>query len=408
LATNLSAQLGPVRRVTATPHNFEPHVTVDPTDSERLAAIAIRTSERDCRQRPREACDVALYLHLSRDGGTTWAEEARLTEGPGKGYDGMVAAGPDGSLYATGMETPGIFVFEWPSRRWAIETTAPCDKPWLTIDPASGDLYLVYTRVPDLVLRTSRDGGGSWSDPAVVAKGPETFSDGKQVEVPPWGGQALLGRAGELAVTWLWSPGMDSMKALERLVWLATSPDRGATFSEPRLIGPSRGAPSAVCHGGGYYVVYEEAERMVAAVSEDGGRTWSRHVVSGDLVLHPALNPAPGVGVSPNGTVDVVFYNPTTPDCFDFATRFGFDRWSGEQQFVDGCTYDVFYAHSRDGCRTWSEPLRLNERPIEGREFLLFQNASRPGEYVGMASTDRHAHPVWIEGVHVCTRRIAR
>ena len=41
--------------------------------------------------------------------------------------------------------------------------------------------------------------------------------------------------------------------------------------------------------------------------------------------------------------------------------------------------------------------MRLDDAPIVGARFVRFDGYSRPGEYLGMASTDRYAYPIWID-----------
>lgn len=389
---------GPPRRVTAAPHNFEPHIAVHPNDPDQLAAIAIRTSAFDCRLHPRGACDINLVLAGSRDGGETW-RETRLTDA--RDFDGMVAFTPDGTLYATGMQGPAIFVHTQPPGTGApathqvVEAAVASDKPWLTVAPATGDLYLAYTRGWDIALRTSTDVGATWSEPVVAVAGSALFGERREGQALPWGAQVLPGRPGELAVTWAWSPDLGRARRLEGRVWLATSSDEGATFSPPRPLARCWDGASAVAHDGACYVVYRvgarEAQRPIGGARLPGGF----------LALA-------GVGVAPGGALDVVLYSATAPGCFDCVgrNRVYLDRTA--ERWVDTCHYDVLYATSIDRGWTWSELRRVNEAPIAGEGFLRMQNLSRPGEYIGVASTEEYAYPIWIEGVHAYTRRLKR
>jgi hypothetical protein len=411
-----STAVGPIQRVTTAPGNFEPHITVDPTDPNHLAAIVIGTSKFDCRWRPRGLCDINLYLHESHDGGRHW-EAVRLTGS--MGFDGQVAFAADGTLYAVGMDNSAIFLHKRaphdgaaPPKHTLVEPPGANDKPWLTIAPAGDALYLTYSRGKDLVVRRSSDAGETWSEAVVAVEGPELVKDGVQTETPPWGGQVLVARHDELAVTWLHSEQRRGAKYLEWRAWVAISADAGRTFSAPHPIADTRGALSAASHDGVYYAFYRagtrERQELVVSISQDGGRTWPRHVVSGDMPLYQGLVPAPGVGVAPNGTFDVVFYNPATPHCFDLDARNRVYLERAASEWVDTCRYNVFYCSSHDHGITWSQPLRLNEAPIAGQDFVRMQGFSRPGEYIGMASTDQHAHPIWIEGVHAYMRRLTR
>ena len=68
----------------------------------------------------------------------------------------------------------------------------------------------------------------------------------------------------------------------------------------------------------------------------------------------------------------------------------------------------MYSTFSKDGGATWAPPHRLNAQPIAGDQFLHIQGQSRPGEYIGMASTDRAAYPIWIDGTRASTVRIQR
>ena len=65
--------------------------------------------------------------------------------------------------------------------------------------------------------------------------------------------------------------------------------------------------------------------------------------------------------------------------------------------WVDPHSYHVYYTNSKDGGRTFTAPQRLNAAPIVGSRFIRTQGASRRGEYIRMASTDRHAYAIWID-----------
>jgi len=118
--------------------------------------------------------------------------------------------------------------------------------------------------------------------------------------------------------------------------------------------------------------------------------------------------PAPAIDVAPNGTVDLLFYAAMT-HCTDIeAYRREVPHW------LDPCPYNVYYTFSKDGGKGWTAPRQLNEQPIEGKKAVQVPSGqSRLGEYVGMASTDRYAYPLWIDtqgtgGTQANTVRIER
>jgi hypothetical protein len=405
-----------VRRVTTVPYAFEPYIAADPTNPDRLAGVAIAPAAFECD--PGAGCPVDTTLATSDDGGDTWRTR-RLPETTSG--DPVVAYRSDGIPYIAGLtDRFGIFLQrDLPGGEAAGYETLPVppgvDKPWLTVDRHDGTLYVPYSgptgerfRV-GVLLQRSADGGRTWSPPAVVEHGPVTFEDGENVATIPVGAQVMLGTGEELAVAWVGAPGLQSLETGRAFVWIATSSDGGQTFSEPRRIGDAYGFQTTAFHEGTYYVLYQRGEEqdqeLVAARSEDGGRTWSTAVVSGAVPLSFALTPAPGVGVAPDGTLDAVFYAPRERCADPSVLR---QTAGGRGRYIDRCTYDVYYTHSRDGARTWSAPVRLNGEPIEGEGFVRFPRSSRPGEYIGMASTDGYAHPIWIAGTHAYTARIRR
>ena len=134
------------------------------------------------------------------------------------------------------------------------------------------------------------------------------------------------------------------------------------------------------------------AASLAVTVSQDAGATWESSVVSGDVPLHFDLAKAPGVDVAPDGTIDVVFYahGEGAPACIDLPAF----RKRREEGWVDDCVYDVYPTFSHDRGQNFSPPLRLNEGPIVGEHFVRTFGTSRPGEHIGMASSDKYAYPI--------------
>jgi len=337
----------------------------------------------------------------------------------------VVGFGPDGTLYAVGLWGGRIAINRsnadgqmTPANRAFFGAISGNDKPWLTIDPHNGALYVPYTgptggnhEYKGIVLQRSTDGGAMWSDPVEIEQGVELSANVAGQEVPPVGAQAMLGNDDNLAVAWVWSPGVDNWPAG---VWVATSDDGGETFSALRQITETWGIISTAAYNGIYYVLYrrgaKQAQELAVAISQDGRATWESSLVSGDIPLYFDLDKAPGVNIAPDGTLDVVFYahGEDAPACIDLEAF----RKRREEGWVDACVYDVYYTFSTDGGQTFSLPLKLNEKPIVGSRFVRIQGSSRPGD-IGMASTNEYAYPTWIDtrgtdGTQAYTVRIER
>ena len=415
-------QIGSLRIVTQVPFVFEPHIAVDPTDPEHLAAIVISVSAFEY-----TAADTSkLVLYTSRDGGISWREQVPFERAFFSG-DGVVGFGPDGTLFAVGLTDNGSIMSVRTnaedtmtlSNTSAVTSLQGNDKPWLTVDLATGTLFVSYTGPTSyqytedaILLAKSTDGGQNWTKPVIVSQTiPMSDISAGQV-VPPFGAQVMPGEETSLAVAWIWSPIPDESPTG---LWVSTSQDSGQTFSAPNQIAKAWNIISTTFHEGDYYIFYKEGteqqQKLMLAVSRDGGVTWSTSTVSGDIPLYFDLDKAPGVDVAPDGTIDVMFYAPgeEAPQCIDINAY----RKRREQVWIDQCTYNIYYTFSRDDGHTFYEPIKLNTHPIIGARFVRTLGSSRPGEYMGMASTNEYAYPIWIdtqgeEGTQAYTVQIKR
>ena len=427
-ALPMEVRVGPLRRVSQVPYVFEPHIAVDPTDANHLAAVVISASQFECIALPQGECQVKLVLYTSRDGGITWIEQLPF-ERSITSWDGVVAFGPDGTLYVTGLagSTGGSVFIAWADAegKVSLSTTSAVtsllgnDKPWLTIDPHDGTLYVVYDgptssqyQYDGVLLTQSTDRAKNWAAPVIVDRGVELSAVESGQVLAPFGAQVMLGADNNLAIAWIWAPGFDTFRTG---VWVATSSDKGQTFSAAKQIAETWGGISTAYQSGDYYIFYrrgtEGSQELVVAISRDGGSTWTTSSVSRDLPLYFDIDKAPGVNVAPNGTIDVMFYahGEGAPGCIDVPAF----RKRRDQGWIDQCIYDVYYTFSKDGGQTFHVPIKLNGAPILGSRFLRTRGVSRPGEYMGMASANESAYPIWIdtqgtEGTQAYTVQIER
>lgn len=175
------------------------------------------------------------------------------------------------------------------------------------------------------------------------------------------------------------------------------STDHGQTWSEPVPIDPgnqdAQRPPLLAADpdsGALYMVWYAHPELMNGAddfdgdlevflrSSGDGGRSWSdRTVVNDDG--SGANQFEPGLGVAPNGRVDIAWY--------DF-------RNSPDGGQSDEGLSDVYYSSSEDGGRTFGPNLRVTDRLID-RSIGVWSNNIDSRFNVGLASSGDVAHLAW-------------
>jgi len=399
-------RVGPLRLVSQVPYVFEPHIAVDPTNPDHLAAVVISTSEFEYTAGDKSK----LVLYTSIDGGVTWMEQDPFEHSIVSG-DGVVGFSSDGTLYVVGLANIGSVLTVRAnaegkmtlSNTSAVTSLSGNDKPWLTVDPRDGTLYVSYDGSTDIqytedhaLLAQSTDQGHSWTKPVIASPGVLNSAIESGQANTHFGAQVMLGKGDNLAMVWVWAPDFDTLPSG---VWVATSSDKGQTFSAARQIAETWGVISTAFHEGDYYIFYregtEQAQQLVAAISRDSGSTWTTTSVSGELPLYFDIDKAPGVNAAPNGTIDVMFYahGEGAPECID-VTAF---RKRREQGWIDQCVYNVYYTLSKDGGQSFYPPIRLNDEPIAGSRFVRTLGFSRPGEYMGMASTNEYAYPIWID-----------
>jgi hypothetical protein len=290
-------------------------------------------------------------------------------------------------------------------------------------DSEAGLLYLSYLENQEICdgmwagtpkLRTSVDGGETWSDPVNVLKKPTWEMNGGRALLT----SLLLGKGDELAVIWSQEDYVfvdrqgqydyaEPISSAPYSVWLAASKDGGKTFLSPKQIGESRGMIATAYANGIYYVVtryatYETGEAsLILLYSKNNGLSWSIANINRNIKLYSSFpyEVTPGLSVASDGTVDVVFYGQTNaPECISVPAPMS-------RQWTDNCSYNVYYTSSIDDgkrIRTFTDPKQLNDEPIIGSKFVRIFGITFPGWFINIASTNDAAYPVWIgnrEGV---------
>jgi hypothetical protein len=83
------------------------------------------------------------------------------------------------------------------------------------------------------------------------------------------------------------------------------------------------------------------------------------------------------------------------------------------QSRVDSCKYNIYYTFSEDGGLTFSNPVQLNGKLVEGESLVRFEGRSIPVSHLAIASSDDFVYPIWIgtpekHTTQVYTVRISR
>lgn len=290
-------------------------------------------------------------LQSTLDGGETWRAAALpLPEGKDRPFAPDVAFGPDGRLYVLYVNLEGRG--NRPSNLW---------------------------------LSTSTDGGRTLGPPVLVTAG------------LPFQARLAVDPAGPLHVTWLQPTDTGVLRFAgepDPYVVAVRSTDGGRTFSAPvRVSDPQRrrvGAASPVVDGRGRLVVlyedfkadvrdfgflegppYEGSFALVAAVSADGGGTFSPGVeLESDIVplrrFLVFLPEYPSLAAGPGDTLYVSWADGRTGDD------------------------DVYLRRSDDGGRTWAPATRVNDTRLrDGTTQDLPRLAVAPGGRVDVLFYDR-------------------
>lgn len=173
----------------------------------------------------------------------------RVRRGP-TNIGAVPRVGPDGTVYvvwasqSSGTDPLGVYVSRSTNggRRWSgprriadlratgiANIRAGAILPSFTIDPVSGDLFVVWqdsrwTGLDQTTMTISRDGGFSWSEPVQVSAAPD--------DVPTFTGSVAANALGEVAVSYF-SLENDPARAFLVDRYVRVSDDGGLTFGSP-------------------------------------------------------------------------------------------------------------------------------------------------------------------------------
>ncbi|PWT95510.1 MAG: glycosyl hydrolase [Blastocatellia bacterium] len=311
-------------------------IAINPTNPLNIVAASFQTGH------PPKA-RAGSYNYVSKDGGDTWttvpvADPRDLTQG-----DDVVYFSSDGIAYHAHLSFDGI--------RMARPNRAE----------------------NGMIINSSKDGGLTWNDGEPAVNHLNTvipFEDkpGLVVDNAP-----NSKTKGNIYLAWTrFDVYGSSNPEHHSQIYFSRSTDKGQTFSMPTRISDTggdcldsdntvEGAVPAVGPNGEVYVVWAGPLGLVFDKSKDGGLTFGKDKVIGNIPggwdfsiegLDRANGmPVTGVDLSDGPNKGTLYVN-------------WIDARNGDP--------DVFVMSSRDGGETWSAPVRVNDDPVKNGKAQFF------------------------------------
>ncbi|MER3452485.1 MAG: hypothetical protein C4344_02020, partial [Acidimicrobiia bacterium] len=264
----------------------EPTIAVNPVDSRRLVAGANDEQRQPpCGPGPvrgpdAPANDCSFFpdvgtsgVYTSADGGRSWTNRGLLDDQPAWQASPFVSDGDPVLAYGPRPDGHGGFTYAAGARVYYATLASY----------KSGRSPYPPNKAPELIVVSySDDDGATWSAPVVatVKRNPNDFNDKNWLWVDKAPTSPFFGR-----VYVSWTEFRSSRCCPAEPVMVAFSADGGASFSRPvQLSGASnsvgtggrQGTQVASGPDGTLFVVWNEGNAQVIAISRDGGRTFGR------------------------------------------------------------------------------------------------------------------------------------
>ncbi|MGH9277230.1 MAG: exo-alpha-sialidase [Acidimicrobiales bacterium] len=312
-------------------HN-QPQVLVDPTDEKHIVVIETDASVGEC------------WVHVSLDGGRTWTVRDSHPRPPQfescfrPSYGPYLDAkfGADGVLYVSSAGShlgppfaPYVARSDDLGDTWQFATlAAPEEKEWKKYDGTTVRALENYQATRMAV---------SPANPDVVVAGFAYFGRGNSYnDAPPRGSIFISTDGGRTFGPRIdpWAQGFPADKGgIDYPTTVINQQGTIFVFSKERP--PASTAQPPPGH------------RMHLATSSDGGKTWTTSMID--------ETPCAFCITPPNATIDLD----------TGALYVVFER----TEVAEGTDRNIFFIRSADGGKTWSERVKLNDDPVQGRQF---------------------------------------
>jgi hypothetical protein len=353
----------------------EPSISAHPSDNNTLLASAMIVTDED---RPYQSCRLSSFH--SKDGGRTWIE----TTHNHWGYDPWTAILPDGKAAMSWLGTSGSFRHEFPLN---VFTSNNSGKNWDSkVQVFNGldhghdgtklvgfedSFYLTTVRFnanmgADVVLYESMNGTSFKEVAKVDSKGrrlnfcePAILTDGSVVVPTMHGGGKIWAN--------LYDP---KRKQLSETYIISDNPKLGRGYSR---MAADTNANSKFTDR--IYFVRAVADGTSSKgvwlnYSSDLGKTWSKECRV-DLFDNGKLSKAnvASVAVNNNGVVGI--------------------SWVDGQHSADQRSYDVYFAISKDGGRSFQRPIRVtgvSSNPRTEKNADVANKFQPGGHYLGITT----------------------
>jgi hypothetical protein len=249
-------------------------------------------------------------------------------------------------------------------------------------------------------IASSDDGGATWSESVDLLAAADVEQG--------YGGSAALPVVGPDGTVYAFSK--ESVRSSpegpspEPRLLMFKSTDGGATWESSAVDVGSRSidiaVPAVNPATGDLHLAYGAREQteddappapseIYVTTSTDDGATWSEPVnVTDDDPSGGRDQYLPGIDVTPDGRIDVAWYDFRNDPFYSPEGVEGMGNTAGQRY------WDVYYAHSTDAGATWSPNTRITKNVVDGAEGVTFANSDTRGP-IGIASTDGAAHFAW-------------
>lgn len=367
-------------------------IAENPSNPLNVVAVGIDYSLAALGQWPKLVYPGSLGIFVSWDGGRTWTDQFA----PGNSswynsscgchthqwtFDPMVVFGSRNTVYVSGMDGGvGLAISKDGGRTWT-STALPStmiiggDKPWLSINPTTGELYLTTYGVNSYAwIANSTDGGQTWTSRPLYNPG---RAQGEQVEVDPWGGVDVAWVDWNSPYGLYFDRSSTPTPNFSTPIKLAEEPSfqpcnyNGTHFCPFALPSLAVDDAPASAHRGDLYLTWENGTssptftRVSLSRSVDNGSRWSAPITIGPA--SSGYNTEPAVAVGPDGTVWVQWYGGS---------------------FTNG-SYRLYAAASHDGGQSFGPTLTVSDVSSYAGGTL--------GDYVAPSAGAQGVRTIWVD-----------